>query len=255
MSKIYTETYGHEGSVIVLIHGWAMHSGIWRPFAQQLAQQHRVICLDLPGHGLSESIEPYTLNEITDALFKAIPTSEAVSLLGWSLGATVALNMAVRFPTQITALIMLGGNAHFLETAEWAGVSDVILNEFANNVQHNCQDTLLRFLALQVSGLKNRKTIFNQLKQAIKACNPPSNTVLQHALTILRTTDLRVEFMQLNCPVSLIQGDRDSLIPVEVGQKMQVIRPETELMILPNAAHVPFLSHQSDVIDIINRFL
>ena len=50
MVKIYQYSIG-QGPTIVLVHGWAMHSGIWQDFAEQLAKQYQVICLDLPGHG------------------------------------------------------------------------------------------------------------------------------------------------------------------------------------------------------------
>ena len=52
MTKIHTETYG-LGKPIVLVHGWAMHSGIWRLFARELAKHYQVTLIDLPGHGRS----------------------------------------------------------------------------------------------------------------------------------------------------------------------------------------------------------
>ena len=45
MTKIYHQTFG-KGKPIVLVHGWAMHSGIWQDFARQLAQQYQVTCID-----------------------------------------------------------------------------------------------------------------------------------------------------------------------------------------------------------------
>ncbi|MBS4051006.1 MAG: pimeloyl-ACP methyl ester esterase, partial [Methylomonas sp.] len=34
-----------------MLHGWAMHTGVWRDFARRLAEYYQVICVDLPGHG------------------------------------------------------------------------------------------------------------------------------------------------------------------------------------------------------------
>ncbi len=71
MTKIHQQTFG-KGKPIVLVHGWAMHSGIWRDFAQQLAQNYQVTCIDLPGHGRSEKIDSFTLERISDALVNAV---------------------------------------------------------------------------------------------------------------------------------------------------------------------------------------
>ena len=87
MTKIYTEIFG-SGKPIVLVHGWAMHSGIWRAFAQELATHYKVTLVDLPGHGRSVAMSPFTLESVSKALVDAMP-DEPCCWLGWSLGAAV----------------------------------------------------------------------------------------------------------------------------------------------------------------------
>ena len=50
---VHVESLG-AGPPLVLLHGWAMHSGLWGSVPQQLAQRFRVHAVDLPGHGASE---------------------------------------------------------------------------------------------------------------------------------------------------------------------------------------------------------
>lgn len=253
MIKINKEVYGH-GKPIVLIHGWGMHTGIWRIFAQQLAQYYQVTCLDLPGHGLSESVEPYTLEEISTVLISALP-KEPVCLLGWSLGATVALTMAKNYPQQVNSLILLAGNPKFIQNGDWAGVSPKFLDDFTNHLSANSQLILMQFLALQVTGLPNGQHVLKELKQAIAECDPPVDKVLLDGLKILKNEDLRDDLVTLNCPITLIQGDKDALIPVQVSQNVQKIKPECEVNIVSGAGHVPFLSHQSKLMEIIKQFV
>ncbi len=111
MTNIHQEIFG-KGKTIVLVHGWAMHAGIWREFALQLAQFYRVILVDLPGHGHSEKLDSFTLERITTELVKAIP-EESSCWLGWSLGATVVLDMVERYPERVNSLILLAGNPLF----------------------------------------------------------------------------------------------------------------------------------------------
>jgi len=253
MTVIHKEVYG-QGEAIVLIHGWAMHTGIWRTFAQQLAQSYQVICLDLPGHGLSETVEPYNLETITAALIEQMPESPCC-VLGWSLGATVALALAARYPQRINSLMLLAGNPRFVNEEAWTGMRTELLEDFSNNLQLNCQLTLIRFLALQVNQLANAKVLLKELKVAVKECNPPTENVLQSGLGILKQADLRQSLVTLTCPVYLILGDKDTLVPVEVSQNMKQIKADLQVNIIEGAGHVPFLSHQSQLIEIIKQSL
>ncbi len=253
MIKIHKEVYG-QGKPIVLIHGWAMHSGIWRTFARQLAQHYQVTCLDIPGHGFSDTIEPYTLESIADVLMEAVPES-SFCLLGWSLGASIAFTMAKKYPHRIDSLICLAGNPKFIQADDWHGMQVELLDDFAQNLQLSCQPTLLRFLALQVYGLAHGKSLLKDLKQAIYECPSPEEPVLKQGLDILKQADLRDELRALNCPLMIIQGDKDSLIPVQVGEDMQKLYANSERIMVSGAGHVPFLSHQALVVNTISGFV
>ena len=251
--NIHKEVYG-QGKPIVLIHGWAMHTGIWRQFAQLLAQHYQVTCLDLPGHGLSGTVEPYTLDQISEVLIKVAPAA-SFNVLGWSLGASVALTMANNFPQRVNSLTMLAGNPKFVEEGGWAGMKPDLLEDFANNLCVNCQLTLIRFLALQVNGLPEGRKFLTDLKKAIQECDSPTEKVLQSGLDILKHADLREYLSRLHCPVNIIQGDQDTLVPVKASLDMQKIQPASELNIIQGAGHVPFISHQAQVIEVISRFV
>lgn len=253
MTKIHKEIYG-QGKPIVLIPGWAMHTGIWRPFAQQLALQHKVICLDLPGHGLSDAIQPYTLEKIADCLIAEIE-EPSFCLLGWSLGGTVALAMADRFSNRVNSLILLAANPRFVQEENWAGMPVELLQAFANNLSENCQQTLIRFLALQVNQLSDGKVILKQIKSALQCCDSPSESILQDALEILKQSDLREQLSALQCPINIIQGDKDSLIPLQTSVDIKKIQPASQINIIAEAGHVPFLSHPAQLINLINNFI
>jgi pimeloyl-[acyl-carrier protein] methyl ester esterase len=252
VTKIHLETFG-AGKPIVLVHGWAMHTGIWREFARQLAQDYRVTCIDLPGHGRSGKIDPFTLERISDELVKAV--SERSCWLGWSLGATVVLDIADRYPERVSSLVLLAGNPLFTQTAQWPGMDIHLLDEFAEHLHENCQATLLRFLSLQVKGLPDHKVFLKALKTAVFECDAPDAKTLQGGLEILKQADMRAILSGLNIPISVILGGLDTLIPVAVSQKMQRLLPSLELNIIDRAGHVPFLSHSLETAAIISRFM
>ena len=253
MTKIHQQTFGN-GKPIVLVHGWAMHSGIWRDFAQQLAQNYQVTCVDLPGHGRSEKIDAFTLELIANALVNVV-SNESSCWLGWSLGATVVLDIARRFPERVNSLVLLAGNPSFTQTAQWPGMKPGLLDDFAGKLNEDCQATLFRFLSLQVNHLPDYKTLLRTLKSKVMECESPDNETLQGGLEILKHADLRPALSGTTVPVSVILGTRDTLVPVSAGQNMQELAPEITLNIIDRAGHVPFLSHPQDVLAIISRFM
>jgi pimeloyl-[acyl-carrier protein] methyl ester esterase len=249
MTTIHREVYG-EGRPLVMIHGWAMHSGVWREFAQTLAEYYQVICLDLPGHGRSGAIDTFALPEIGEALLNAIPARK-FSLLGWSLGATVAIDMANRFPERVESLLLLAGNPKFVRCDDWPGVKFEVLDAFETLLSNDARLTLMRFLALQVNGLPDGKRLLQLMKHAMRECEPPSVEVLRSGLAILEQSDLRAELQSLQCPVSAILGDRDKLIPLACGLALKTLKPEIKIHMLENAGHVPFLSHAPRLLEIL----
>ena len=58
--SLYFETSG-RGRDVVLVHGWGLHGGVWARVAAALADHFTVHQVDLPGHGHSASVAPYTL--------------------------------------------------------------------------------------------------------------------------------------------------------------------------------------------------
>jgi len=260
MTHIHTETYGH-GKPIVMVHGWGMHTGIWRPFAEALAKDYRVTCIDLPGHGRSGRMPAFDLEHLALVLLDAVD-DEPACWLGWSLGATIALDIASRFPERADRLILLAGNPRFIRTHDaadspehWPGVSPRVLDAFSGQLAEDAQQTLLRFLALQVHGLPDTKALLKMLKMAIFECAPPDNTALQQGLKILKEADLRPALAAFNRPVSAILGGRDTLVPHAVGEHLHSLQPDLQLHLLEKAGHVPFLSHQDQLLKIISGFM
>jgi pimeloyl-[acyl-carrier protein] methyl ester esterase len=253
MTRIYQEVYG-QGRPLVMIHGWAMHSGVWRNFAQQLAAYRQVICLDLPGHGRSGLLTEFTLETVAEVLFEALEL-ETFSVLGWSLGGLVAIEMAHRFPQQVAALHILASNPKFVTAADWIGVKPEVLDGFAAQLSSDARQTLLRFLALQVNGLPDGKQLLQRLKLAIMECDAPNLQVLQQALEILKQSDLRIKLQQFQGPVCLIQGDKDPLAPLAGALAMQQRQPTISLHVLERAGHVPFLSHSQQLLAILQAGL
>ncbi|NOQ16249.1 MAG: pimeloyl-ACP methyl ester esterase BioH [Methyloprofundus sp.] len=253
MTEIYQEVFG-QGEPVVMLHGWAMHTGIWRSFAETLSKDRQVICMDLPGHGHSDNVSPYGMEAIVDAIHDALPKRHCI-IVGWSLGGNIALRLAEKYPQRVRSLVLIGSNPHFLQAKQWLGVNAEVLKEFANNLQNNPTATLLRFMSLQLQGMANMKVVFKEIKAAMQECAPPEADVLMGGLEILRTVDLRAALHDLVVPVQIILGDLDTLVPVVVGKQCKQLQSRLEIEIISGAGHMPFITHQQQVTRIVSDFI
>lgn len=108
-AKIYYEDQGC-GQPILLVHGWTCSSKFWQKNAPQLATGHRVITLDLRGHGNSSKIlNGHTINQYARDVREVIEQFglKNVVLAGWSLGGPVVLSYYQQF-TKNSRLKALG---------------------------------------------------------------------------------------------------------------------------------------------------
>jgi pimeloyl-ACP methyl ester carboxylesterase len=96
---------------VVLVHGSRLTRAAWAAVSRRLARAHRVITVDLPGHG-SQSAVPFTLAEAADAVQRAIDQAAGgrAVVVGHSLGGYVAMDLAARSPASVRGLVVSGAS-------------------------------------------------------------------------------------------------------------------------------------------------
>lgn len=252
-NRLHIEIYGN-GRTIVLLHGWAMHTGIWRSFAQQLAQQARVVCVDLPGHGRSSLHQPFSLASVAAEIIAALD-DEPFICLGWSLGALIAIEIAKQAPTKINGLILLAGSPCFLAKPGWAGMEEAVLVDFAERLTISPQVTMMQFMALQVQGLEGIGQLLPALKASVTECPPCHPAVLSAGLQVLKDEDLRPVVAAIDCPVLALFGTRDTIVPVAAATGLQALSSQVQVVVLKKAGHIPFLSHPDATLQAVQDFI
>jgi pimeloyl-ACP methyl ester carboxylesterase len=99
---------GH-GRTVVLVHGLGSDANDWLPVARDLARDHRVVLVELPGHGVAPMNVPFTLEQATLALDRAIAAEsrEPVVLVGHSVGGLIATTEALQAPRRVRGLVLV----------------------------------------------------------------------------------------------------------------------------------------------------
>jgi pimeloyl-[acyl-carrier protein] methyl ester esterase len=240
---LHVEAAGH-GPPLVLLHGWAMHSGVWGGLPAVLARAHRVHAVDLPGHGRSPARTPFSVAAVVRALDAAFEAERhPVSVVGWSLGGQLALAWALRRPGRIARLVLVGTTPRFVAGEGWeCALSGETLARFGDELHVSWRATVLRFLTLQMRGSEHGRAALASLRRELFARGTPSRPVLREALAVLATTDLRADVGRVAVQTLVVAGDRDTLAPAAAGRWLAAAIPGGRFVAIEGAAHAPFLS-------------
>lgn len=100
--------------LLVLLHGAGMGRWMWQPQMEPLGRAYRTLAPDLPGLGGSVASGPFSIAGAADAVIALIREQGqgAADVCGLSLGAIVALEMALRAPNVVRSLVLSGGQVH-----------------------------------------------------------------------------------------------------------------------------------------------
>lgn len=250
----YVEVRG-SGPDVVLLHGWALHGGMWGPWLDELSRHARLHVLDLPGHG--RSAWPGDLRGLTGLVRAVVPAvPRGAVLLGWSLGGMVALEIARQSACDVAALVLVASTPKFVIGDDWPhGLHRDVLDEFTRGLASDCAGTVRNFLALQASGDERSQETLRLLRRQLASHGAPDLEALAEGLSILRETDLRDALPQIACPALVMAGEHDRLTPPEAGRALAGSLPDARFRLIGRSGHAPFLSHAPQVLGEVLAFL
>lgn len=250
--SVYSETHG-VGPDIVLLHGWGLNSSIWDHFAEELGQHMRVTMIDLPGHGRSTMPDRYDLASLTQEILAAAP--QRAIWLGWSFSGLIATHLATTLPERIAKLILVASSPRFVRDNDWPhAMTQQVLNQFSQDLENNYSVTLDRFLALLGWGGQDARAIVRKLRARLNQQSPPQSAALRGALSILHNTDMRPQLAQIKCPLLVVLGRHDALVPHAVAQDIIQLAPQARVEIFNAAGHAPFLTHTAEFMQLLIEF-
>lgn len=235
-----------NGPPLVLLHGWAMHGGVFAPLVARLRAVRTLHVVDLPGHGHSVGCDvPLALEPCAEAVARAVP--EGAPWCGWSLGGLVALHAAATRPHAVPALAMLCASPRFVRGEDWKyGVSAEIFRDFAAGLRSDYRGTLDRFVALEAFGSEHARDEIRALREDLFARGEPAAAVLADGLELLESTDLRHALPGLRAPSLWLAGRRDRLVDPRAMREAAALA-DGAFEVVEHAGHAPFLTHADAV--------
>lgn len=240
----YSDDGPKQAQAVLLIHGFAASMFSWRLQRQQLiAAGYRVIAIDLLGCGgssrLAEAV--YTTQdqaEIVLGLMNELGI-QAVILIGHSFGARVAMQTALLAPARVQRLIAVCAEALAIERPAIAKLLSVPVLGYAVAF-YSTSPFLVR------TGLKIMSASDGWIdKTAVQGYQAPlhvTGTALAQEWQARSIKDGRLPVPQhladIQQPVLLIWGAKDSVFPLSEGHFLQSSLPHAQLHVVPNAGHL-----------------
>ncbi len=245
--KLYYEIHG-EGTPLLLLHGSFMTGAMtFGSLIPELAKHHKVIVVDMQGHGhtgdISRDFSFPHFAEDAAALLQYLHIQQA-DVVGYSLGATVGLELAILYPEKVRKLVFISS---------------------AYNNKGWIPSTKEAFASLTPEMLTN-----TPLKAAYDAVAPDTahwHTFLQRMISFeQKPFDLGKENLKkVKAPVLIIKGDNDGIDYTHMAEMYTMLgggvfgdmvpMPASQLAILPAASHTGIIMMSDKLLSLITPFL
>jgi pimeloyl-[acyl-carrier protein] methyl ester esterase len=242
-----------QGPDLVLLHGWALHSGIWGGIVDALAADFSVHLVDLPGHGVNCGIPlSRDLKEVAKLILSEVPTA---TWIGWSLGGLVALQAALQQPQKVQKLVLVGATPSFTRQQDWdCGVDIEAQQAFKDGLEKNFEEVINQF-CLQTFGPNQVDEATRRLGELPLTGLVPANKVLLTGLHLLYSNNLLPRLNACKMPTLFLGGTCDRTVRPESLHRATSLMPNAQVSLISGAGHAPFISHEEAFLDIIRGFL
>jgi pimeloyl-ACP methyl ester carboxylesterase len=235
---------GGAGPPLVVVHGLGGAAVNFTLLAPLLARHHRVLIPDLPGHGRSEPLE--RADDLTAYADHVAAVAELEGMfpapvVGYSMGGVIALRLAVSRPESVTglALVAAAGIVSVSRRAEiWLAVTGAlrpaqIMTRFRGTFARRPR---LRWLPFGLWGAVDPPALAPEGVLGFLE-GPSQHTDVGTAGRALLKDDPRPDLDRVRCPVILVWGSRDRLVPLVDGFEY-ARRLRAPIRALPAAGHL-----------------
>jgi 2-succinyl-6-hydroxy-2,4-cyclohexadiene-1-carboxylate synthase len=263
-----------SGPTLVLLHGFTGSSATWASHAEQFGRAFTTYSIDLIGHGRSDSPanpERYRMErcvEDLNALFDELGI-DSTALLGYSLGARVALHLTVAAPERIQRLVLESASPGIADPLERAARCrhDESLAELIE--RDGLEAFVDRWQSQPLFESEQRlPAAVRQRHRAQRLANDPRG--LANSLRGMGAGTMEPVWDQLSgiaVPVQLIVGELDQKY-VELSQLMAQQIPDVSRIVIADAGHAPhleapaqfdravmewFSGHQHESVDVVSQ--
>lgn len=229
------------GIPLLFIHGYPLSRRIWKPQMEGLPDAASLISVDLRGHGESYPFEgPYTMDLLADdckRLLDDLNIKSPIVVCGLSMGGYVAMALIRRYPHILRGVILTSTRSGPDSSEAKRNRDAAIINVREHGVSFIVNNMLPKMVSPMALSSKPKlvDTIHNiMMETSVKG--------IVGALQGMRDRpDSTPLLSQINYPVLIIHGADDQLISIHEAETMKQQIPDSRLIAIPEAGHLPNL--------------
>jgi len=235
---------GGEGPSLVLVHGLGGAASNWTELAPLLAERHRLLVPDLPGHGGSSALPAVSgLEPFADrvALVAEREGMLPAPVVGHSLGGMVVLRLALRRPADVQALVLAGAAGLSIGSVWGRQLLSVFSTVRPGRLAARyrswvVRSRILRRLVFGFVSVADPVALTNEAVEGFLA-GQLLHTDVDSAWQALRADDPRQELEAVRCPVLVLWGAEDVQLPL--GDAFEYTRRlRARLRVIPGCGHL-----------------
>jgi pimeloyl-ACP methyl ester carboxylesterase len=248
---VHYEVYG-RGSPVILLHGWLGSWGLWQQTMTQLGQYYRTYALDFWGFGESgkkrSTYEVQDFSSLVAQFMDNLGIAQA-PLVGHSMGGTVSLMTALKYPDKVKKVVVIGSpiaGSSLALPLKLAGYKPIAYLLF------HYMD-LFRFAMRRASPVICGDPRFPEMMD-----RDLSSTTLESfliSIATLRRTDLRPELGNIRVPVMGMYGKRDNIVHPKQWQPLKAGIPEARVACYEKAGHFVMIDEPEAFMQELKGFL
>jgi pimeloyl-ACP methyl ester carboxylesterase len=238
--NISYDTFG-EGEPLLLIMGFGMPGAAWMPMLP-LMTGFKCIYFDNRGTGNSDKPDgPYTIEDMAEdasALLRALGFAKA-KVFGVSMGGMIAQELTLRHPEQVVKVVlgctMPGGPNAKVAAPE---VGEKLINGFKTMATDPSKALDIIMPVLYPPEFVTAHPELKQLMLAGFSMVPPAPPeTADRAMAGIMQFNAYDRLQNIKCPVLIVHGEKDVLVPPENAALIRSKVPQAELFMIPNAGH------------------
>lgn len=245
---------------IVLLHGYLETLYIWSEFAAKLEKHYRVIVLDLPGHGLTDSAPggpdgqsvntmEFCAEVVRDVLDKCLVDKAFIG--GHSLGGYIALMCCNLYPDRFEKLILFNSTPF----ADLPEKSEDRKREIGV-IRAGKLETLAAYSIPRMYHPDQLRAHDDKIRETLELCETHFPEGIVASILGMMVRPSQEEWLkQTSIPVMMFGGDQDPFIPIEVFNKMKTLFPKVQFVLQPGTGHLSFIEEETKTSEAVCLFL
>ncbi len=247
-----------DGPPILLLHGMFGDLLDWEPVLEPLSSRHRVVALDLPGFGDSgKPCQGYNAEFFLTTLHTFLCQRQIpdVTLVGNSFGGQIAILYALRHPESVAKLVLVDSGGFKQYTREEIAFTEARFTESAIAALTPEINTLLFSPVFSRPSPAREQYVARQNAKLKRADYAVYAYAIAQSIRLSLSTYLLDRISQLRCPVLLLWGEKDPVLPLALAEQALRQLQHGELKVLRGCGHTPQLECPGTFLDSILPFL